>query len=555
MEPVINRRDFLAGALTTGALAGVATLPGCSQQIMTSDVSDASSQSTYSWETIPDPISDDQITETVDADIVVVGAGMAGMAAFMYASEAGAKTIIIEKLDTYSGRGLDFAAIDSRVQREAGIEIDKGRLINDLVKSSGYKANGRLIKLWADHSGEVFDRMIDMTEADGGEVTLGAGSSASADAEDFATRTYPTDHMFGALAEGSMDLIGRMERAGQEAGGESRYGTKAEQLVTDDSGAVVGVIASTDDGYTRFNASKGVILATGDYGGNPDMVATWCPLIEKAEGSVYPNPEANTGDGINMALWVGGTIQPSDHAAMVHPIFGGGAMCSASYLKVNADGQRFCNENTSLPGISNMYMTNDGHVWAIFDSDYEAQMSEMSALSTYNYNTAGPLTQFFSDGTMDSDNPGTPTDVVNLCLEAGTTVEADSIEELAETIGVPSDALVATIERYNELVDAGVDEDFGKDAADLQPIRQSPFYASQLTAKVLVVASGLNVDSQMRVLNAESQPIEGLYAVGNVMGNFFANDYPICAPGLSHGRCLTLGALIGQAVATGEELA
>lgn len=554
----MDRRSFISGTLAAGALAvGTASLAGCASGTTSGDsgsTSSGTSESLRSWEVIPEPIDSSLIKETVDADVVIVGGGMSGMAAFMYAAEAGAKTVLIEKLNTYNGRGLDFAAIGSKVQKEAGIEIDKGQLVNDLVKASGYKANGMLIKLWADHSGEIFDRLIDMTVADGGQVVLGSGSSASANAEDFATRTYPTDHMFGELVQGSLDLIGRMEKAGQEAGGETRYSTKAEQLLTDGTGNVVGVVASSGDSYIQLNASKGVILATGDYSNNPEMVAEWCPLIEHSAGSVYPEVEANVGDGINMALWVGGTVQPSDHAAMVHPIFGGGAMSTASYMKVNSDGKRFCNENTSLPGISNMYMANGGKVWAIFDSDYENQMQKMSPLSAYNNNTAGPLTQFFSDGTMDPANPGSPTEVVELCKEAGTTIEADSIEALAEAIGVPSDSLARTVERYNELVDLGVDEDFGKDASDLQPIKQAPFYASELTAKVLVVASGLNVDSQMRVLNADNQPISGLYAVGNAMGNFFANDYPICAPGLSHGRCLTLGALIGNAVATGSEL-
>jgi hypothetical protein len=174
----------------------------------------------------------------------------------------------------------------------------------------------------------------------------------------------------------------------------------------------------------------------------------------------------------------------------------------------------------------------------------------MSALSNYNNNTSGPITGFYMTGEVDASVGATQTEIVEKCLDNGTTVQADSIEELAEAMGVPADALSATVDRYNELVGGGTDEDYGKDAADLQPIKQAPFYASELTAVVLVVTSGLNVNSQMQVLDTDEQPIEGLYAVGNAMGNFFANDYPICAPGLSHGRCLTLGALIGKAVAT-----
>lgn len=554
------RRDFLKGAVSVGALAGVGALVGCggAPQGATSGntKSPSTGESSPSWEVIPEPIAESEIAETVDTEVLIIGAGMSGMAAFMYAAEAGANAVIIEKLETYSGRGLDFAAIDTKVQKAAGVSIDKGKLVDDLIKSSGFKASGSLIKLWADHSGEVFDTLIEMTEADGGQVVLGSGSAASENAEDFTTRTYPTDHMFGGLIEGPLDLIGRMEAAGQSAGGQSFYSTKAEQLIKDDGGKISGVIASKkDDSYIKYNVSKGVIIATGDYGNNPEMVAAWCPLIEKAEGNVYPNPTANVGDGINMAMWAGGTIQPGAHAAMVHPIFGGGAMSTAAFLKVNAAGKRFCNETTTLPGISNMYMTSpDRFVWTIFDADFESQMPNMSPLSSYNNNTAGPLTKFFSDGTMDPTNPGTASDVVALCLDEGTTIKADSIEELAKKIDVPAEALSQTIDRYNELVVAKSDVDFGKNAADLQPVKSAPFYASALTAKVLVTASGLNVDDQMQVLDKEDAPIEGLYAVGNAMGNFFANDYPICAPGLSHGRCLTLGALLGQAVATDSAL-
>ncbi|MDR2381671.1 MAG: FAD-binding protein, partial [Bifidobacteriaceae bacterium] len=355
----LSRRGFLKGAASAGAIVAVGGLSACTPESASDPDNDpAAGPNLPSWENPPDPIADGDIVETVDTEVVIVGAGMAGMAAFMWAAEAGAGTVIIEKLDSYSGRGLDFAAIGSKVQQAAGITIDKGRLVGDLMKASGGKARGRLIELWADKSSEVFDRLIDMTVADGGEVVLGAGSAASADAEDFTTRTYPTDHMFGGLVQGSLDLIGRMERAGQSAGGQSFYNTKAEQLTRDGTGRITGVVATNPSGeYVRYNASRGVILATGDYGNNPEMVAAWCPLVEKVDGSIYPNPEGNTGDGINMALWSGGTIQPSAHAAMVHPVFGGGAMSTASYMKVDGSGRRFCNESTTLPGISNMYLT------------------------------------------------------------------------------------------------------------------------------------------------------------------------------------------------------
>lgn len=553
----IARRDFLKGAALMGAVASVGTMAGCSsptQSGSSASSSDKATVSSHSWENAPEPITD--IAETQDYDVVIVGAGIAGMTAFMYAAQAGARVALLEKGDSYHGRGLDFAAVGSKVQKRNGISIDKGKLINDLVKSSGYKANGSLLRLWADYSGDVFDTLIDMTEADGVEVTMGVGSMASANAEDFATRTYPTDHEFGGVVvQSTLDLIGRMETAGKEAGGEVFYSSPAVQLITENDGTVAGAIAETDNGYVQFNAANGVILATGDYGSNEDMVAQWCPLVQKVESTTYPTPDMNTGDGINMACWVGGTVQQGAHAAMIHPIFGGGALCASSLLKVNNSGKRFCNENTTLPGISNMYLTSaENKVWTIFDSDYASQMDAGSALSNYNNNTAGPLTQMFMSGEASALNPPSHAEVVDYCIKNGTTVKADTLSELASAIGVDPEALSATVERYNEMVDAGVDSDFGKNVEDLNAVKQAPFYASVLTAKLLVIASGLDVDSCMRVLKEDGEPVGGLYAVGNVMGNFFANDYPICAPGLSHGRCLTLGALVGDAVATKTEI-
>ncbi len=555
----MERRGFLKGAASLGALAAATSLAGCAPQspskAASSDLAKTNATQSRPWENAPEPIDESEVAETVEADIVIVGAGMAGMAAFMYAAEEGAETVILEQRDTFSGRGLDFAAIDTKVQKEAGIEIDRGQLVSDLVKASGFKANGSLIKLWADHSGAIFDRLIDMTIADGGTVTLGSGSSATANAEDFTTRTYPTDHMFGGLVEGPCALIERMQNAGIAAGGQTFYSMKAEQLGQED-GRVTAVYARDAEGtLVKFVATRGVILATGDYGNNPDMIQAWCPLAAGAEGNVYPEATANTGDGITMALWAGGTVQPSAHAAMIHPIFGGGALSTASFLKVNNEGKRFCNENTTLPGISNMYLTSKDHqVWSIFDADFDEATATMSPLSMYNNNTAGPLTAMFGSGDADPSNPPSNAEVIDYCMANGTTVKADSLAELAEALSIPGEALEATVARYNELADAGKDVDFGKNAEDLRPIRTAPFYASALTAKVLVIASGLNVNGEMQVLDAEDAPIEGLYAVGNVMGNFFANDYPICAPGLSHGRCLTLGALIGRAVATGQAL-
>lgn len=239
-----------------------------------------------------------------------------------------------------------------------------------------------------------------------------------------------------------------------------------------------------------------------------------------------------------MAYWVGGSMQKGTAAAMIHPIMGGGACGTYSFLRVNKDGYRFCNEDTPLPGITNSYMVSPGHiVWTVMDADYATELDQMSSLSQYNGSTSGPF-----DPTLGC----SPEEAMEMTVESGTSVTADTLEELAAAMGVPAGNLVATVERYNELAQGGKDEDFGKDAANLFPIVKPPFYASQITAALLSCASGLNVDGNMNVCSADGGAIEGLYAVGNAAGNFFSNDYPMVCPGISHGRCLTLGYVLGE---------
>ena len=542
----MNRRNFLKGAAVGLAGVGAASFMAACTPSNQPAASDASAEPAgRSWESAPAAIADADIVETLDFDVVVVGAGVAGGATFMRAAEGGAKAALVEKMDTFSARGMDNAAIGTRKQQEAGIVIDKAKVVNDLVTAGGYKVNGSLIKLWADQSGRVYDDITDMVEAQGYTVALTSVEETNMDADGFWNRTYPVTHLFGVAELGNgaaqQNILSSMIDRGIAAGGEVFYSTPGEQLVTDDSGAVVAVICKREDGYVRFNASKGVVLACGDYSGNQDMVDEWDPILNEAQALIYTPIGANTGDHVNMAYWAGGQMQKCAAAHMVHPIMGGGACGTYSFLRVNKDGGRFCNEDTPLPGITNAFMVAPNHVvWTVFDADFISQLPQMSKLSQYNGTTSGP------------DDPSlgiTPEESMKNTLESGQSVTADSVEGLAEAMGVPADALAATVARYNELAEKGVDEDFGKDAANLFPIVKAPFYASKVNAVTLVCTGGLDVDSNLNVCNADGLAIQGLYAVGNSAGNFFSNEYPMSCPGISHGRAITLGYVLGEALA------
>ena len=557
-QTAMNRRTFLKGALIGSAGLGMTAMAaGCASgkpaEAPLSDTGDAegakssapSATGGASWEKAPEPIAADEIVATQDFDVVVVGAGIAGATTFMRACESGLKAALVEKTETFNARGMDCAAIGTKVQKEAGITVDKAKVINDLVVSSGYKVNGDLIKTWADESGRVFDDLTDMMTGMGYTVEVYQSDTSNMEGDGCWYRTYPVTHNFGVAELGNgvcnQTMVSASIDRGLAAGGEVFYSMPAVQLITDDSGAVVGVVCQGADGYVQYNAPKGVVLATGDFAGNPDMVEKWAPMLKETAASVYNPAGANTGDHVNMAFWVGGSMQKGSAAAMVHPIMGGGACGTYAFMRVNKDGKRFCNEDAPLPGITNAYMTSPGHVvWTVMDADFASELDKMTLLSQYSGSTSGPF-----DPTLGY----TPAEQMEMCLESGTSVTGNTLEELAEAMGVPAGNLAAAVARYNELAEKGADEDFGKDAANLFPIAKAPFYASQVTAALLSCASGLNVDSAMNVCSAEGEAIQGLYAVGNAAGNFFSNDYPMVCPGISHGRCLTLGYVLGEQLA------
>ena len=124
--------------------------------------------------------------------------------------------------------------------------------------------------------------------------------------------------------------------------------------------------------------------------------------------------------------------------------------------------------------------------------------------------------------------------------------KADTLDELAELTGIPADKLKESVARYNELVAAGSDDDFHKQSEYLFPVEKAPFYAAKVGVALLAIVGGLKINTDLQVLDANKQPIEGLYAIGNASGDIYAVDYPINMAGNSNGRALTWGYLAGE---------
>jgi fumarate reductase flavoprotein subunit len=358
---------------------------------------------------------------------------------------------------------------------------------------------------------------------------------------------YRTSHNFGVqngfyiYKDGEFfesQLLKMIERKARERGANFHYRTAVEQLIRDSAtGRVTGVIARRPDGsYVKFVAKKAVVLCTGDYGGNKEMVNAWCSFANHADFCMYVPVGQNTGDGHKMGLWAGAALQKAPHFAMMHPVTGG-PLAHLPFLYVNKLGERYGNEDMPFTEICNARIMQPGNVaWTIYDSNYRTYAANMPA----NGGLATPLIY-----------PGLEADIAK-AIAAKMGYTGNSIEELAQAMNIPSQKFSNTVKRYNELVAKGVDDDFGKRSSNLTPIQKAPFYAMNCSAPLVVTLGGLNVSPQMEVLDGKDDPIPGLYAIGNVAGNFFGNDYTSICLGISHGRCLTFGRLLGQALSEGR---
>jgi hypothetical protein len=543
----MNRRDFLKAA---GVGMGAGLLTGCTPKIAATSVPTTEAtqlaSSKHSWEIVPDPIPDSKIAKTIETDIVVIGAGIAGQVAALSAAEAGAKVIVIEKTETYSSRGLDNAAINSRLHKKLGIEIDKKQAVRELIRNNANRVKEELHWLFVNHSGEAMDWLMDMTEAEGLTTYLWDGQYKGPDYHE-----YPVTHRFMAPKDApevpwlNQRVSDTLVKNAKGKGVDFEFNIKAEQLLRPSGGRVTGVVASTSDGtYVKYLASKAVILCTGDYGSNDEMVDYFCPDARYGEVNWYIPQGANQGDGHRMGMWIGAKMQKGKHAPMIHMVLGAS---NYFYLHVNKFGLRYENEDKSSQALGIMKaMQPDNIGWVVYDDKYLEEIPTTIAIG-------GGFGWDQNRLVGDKWDPEVEKASHKSQVERGVLFEADTLDELAGKMGVPADSLKATVERYNKIAEAKDDSDFGKRPELLFPINKPPFYAGKLVNGLLVVAAGFSVNTNMQVLDPNDQPIPGLYAAGNVAGDFYSVDYPTVFPGHSHGRCLTFGRIAG-AHAAGKPL-
>lgn len=495
----------------------------------------------YSWETPPAPVPENEIVETHTADVVVIGGGISGLAAAARCTYKGLSCAVIDKNAKLVALAGQIAAINSKIMAEKGIVIDKKQLAADWLKVSGSRVQEELLWIFINRSAEGFEWMLDLTEG-----CLDVGVYVGYKGPMF-NEYLGTHHIFKKKDcnkytnfGGGMLACEILEKEFLKNGGLLFRSTTAEQLEKNDAGRVVSCVAKGPDGqYRRYKGSKAVILATGDCSDNKEMLEAFCP-IGLRPSKVFPR-HGNNGDGQKMAYWAGAVLDNPEWAPTIHAL----AFCGFQgfFLHVNQQGKRFMNEDTWMQAKSVRCLMQPGgdYAFSIMDSKY---LDEVGA----HWDTIGGQGMAPLSVVGDKYKPEILLKEIERNFERNNCYKADTLEELAALMEVPADTFIKTVKRYNELVAAGDDTDFGKRSDLLTSLEKPPYYALKWGPTLLDVFGGAITDVRLNVLGTDSQPIPGLYATGIAAGGMYAVDYPLLLNGNSYGRALAYAMQITDSI-------
>ena len=571
----LDRRSFLKGAgITALSAAAMGALSGCGNgyRVAESDIpvrETAGQASSTGWLGEAPEIAERDITETVDTEVLVVGCRTAGLPAIISAAENGAKVLGVDRTSAVAAPREDIGAIDSKLQQASfaqspEFKIDKMEAMEDIVRYANGFVDYDLVKVWANESGDLIDWLTEIVERDGRlrmdfEGSIGTQGQGARD-KAWATGHSPNKTDLGK-EDKSFNFGVSLKEYAEEKGAEFRWNTELIKLEQDESGRVTGIIARDvkDRHYVRINASKGVILTTGGYGNNLEMMQARQPWNQKIRIAAPGKGGNPTGDGIKAALWCGGEMDPLGAActfnrACVKPdeLAGDGVVGEwwwfgeQPFMKVNLNGKRFCNESGPYDYMLHSTIMQPGHTYCdIFDSDYAAQvkqMNEVGCCRLYPFDNGSPSNRSIDDMPALFDS----------LLEKGYLQKADTPEELAEKLNIPVDNFVETFNRYNEMAENGKDEDYNKEPYRLMPLKTPPYYGIRTGAWFLATLDGVRINTNMHTTRADGSEIEGLYMAGDCSGSFFSVSYPNLFTGLACGRTMVEGRRAGMLAATGQ---
>ncbi len=612
MKKGLSRRDFLKGAAAGAVtLAATGVLGACANDAGTTTAAPETTkapETTVAPETTAAPVVDNapevelpdtwydasyfvkpaaptEISEVFDYEVVVVGAGNGGCPAAISAGDLGAKVAWVERFPGVVTWAGEMGAYNSKVMKEKfGVsytEEELQEIINDICRYSSYEVDQRLVSLWVHESGRTMDWFVDKMKAKGLDMFV------ETDLKDTRFMTKVQTHT--VFREGTFEELGPNMMGSQlsnpawiEYGDEMDNITKffhhsAEQLIVDEAtGKVTGIyVRDTDtDKIVQINASKGVIIATGGYSGNPEMMDA---LRYRDKNHIANNFGATLalGDGIKMAMWAGAAIDRNhsggcwfDRAAIALDHHVGAPYASTlediwwpgsqPWLNLNKYGQRFVNEDTTYDFHCNSMINQPGHfAYQIFDSNYwEDSQAFHSTICARVVAVPGARNSEVLPGVHPAkDKEDFTKTFIDPALASGKLKKADTIEELARLLDVAEEdvpTFVASVKRYNELCEQGFDADFGKQKKDLRPVKDAPYYGIALGTWILSTFNGVRINTNMQAVRDDGKAIEGLYMVGNDSGGFIVNSYPQLYGGTAQGRTVCFARLAALHAVTGS---
>ncbi|WP_019908755.1 FAD-dependent oxidoreductase [Paenibacillus sp. HW567] len=469
--------------------------------------------------------------EDLTADLVVIGGGAAGMAASLRADELGIKTILLEKM-TYIGGAISISGGNqvvglSKLQKEAGVTDDSAESIEkDFLVNGGNKNVKELLGLFAENVGATTDWLNQYV---GIQYDMAGGLHKLAE--------YSHNREL-AYDGGGQGFAKQARQKVEESGIDLHMETRAEKLITDDKGAVTGVVAKDSTGKTYNIKTKAVIMATGGYGNNKDL------LSDDLKAALYYGPTSSTGDGIVMATSKGidaatrlmeygkrypNGVEVSEGIAK-STIAGNIVAFKKSAILVNTAGKRVVNEKSSNRNILEveldqqkkmLYLLMDQATFEVFKPAVAEAGISAGDMESWLKNNGSTTPYFF---------------------------HADTVEALATVAGMDPATLKNTVNSYNGFVKAGKDTEFGRSAEFMtEAIGAGPYYLVEQKPRFATTMGGLVVNKQFQVLDTSSKVISGLYAAGEVVGGVMGDDSP---SGANNAWALTSGKLSADEVAT-----
>ena len=521
------------------------------KQYMTADLA----AQPWAFEIPPEPIREELIADTVQAELVVVGEGLAGLSTALSGLEAGLDTLLVTASTHPVGRGGSvFAAYSKVMERKGYPRAEVENFFLQEFASCGFQVDQRKWYRFYNHSEEAMNWLTDILEEGGMEVVLEDGGR-----DDPASPTYQPVGTHCFIGEnktfasiGIMQALKILEKKYLETGGRLIYKNRAMRLERADGGKgrVTAVIAQDENGrYVRYAASRAVVLATGDFSANREMMAKYCPGYvddfcggQKGYDVGFTSGGLFAGEGHLMALWAGAAWQRTfPNAIMVQGSFAASHQPYGTHrgLRLNIRGERFCNEDMNAPNTAQTVLQQpERKVFAIWGSNYARD------LEWHNF------------GDQRGQAPTDPDTVISRWdknVERGAYVKADTIEEVVEKLGLPKETAMAEIEHYNAMCRAGYDADFHKKAKYMTEIKDGPFYGAHIDQLFFFTAlGGPRTDSMMRICDENDVPLGGLYCVGSMVGDMFANIYNFRIAGHNYGCALTFGYLTGKYIAEHE---